>query len=398
MKKFFYIVFIFLAVGSSFAQSRRTLESRRKKLKKDIKKIEKVLSQTQRKKADVLDDLKDYNIKVKVRKKLIETIDLETSELSKEIDQNDYSIEKNKEELKVLKRDYAKMIYKSYKSKSKQSKALFIMSSKDFYQAYKRIKYINEYKKFIKNQALTIIDKTNLVEQLNDSLIKIKQKKLELKTEKEEETKKIAREKRQKERLVSKIKRNERKYRKQLQRKINEDRKIARQIKRIIAEAIRKANQKKKSSSKELVLTREEVDLKLRFEQNKGRLPSPIKNGYVTRKFGVQSHPTFKKIKINSTGIHIRCKKDDIAKSVFNGKVLVVQLLSKGRKSVFVQHGNYITTYTNLEDVYVKTGDRVKLGQKLGKVFTDKVTGKTTLQFVLSKNTKRLNPQSWIRI
>ena len=63
---------------------------------------------------------------------------------------------------------------------------------------------------------------------------------------------------------------------------------------------------------------------------------------------------------------------------------------------VLVQHGNYITAYNNLENSLVKMGDKVTIGQELGKVYTDKVTGKTTLIFLLFKNTTRLNPASWM--
>ena len=80
-----------------------------------------------------------------------------------------------------------------------------------------------------------------------------------------------------------------------------------------------------------------------------------------------------------------------------NGEVLAIQTQSEGKKSVLIRHGNYISIYNNLESVYVGNGDKVKTGQALGKIFTDRITGKTKLIFVLSKNTTRLNPTVWIR-
>ncbi len=397
MKKFLFICFIFFLTALS-AQSRRRLEAKRKRLSKDIKKIERILSQTRKEKADALEELKDYNDKVEIREKLIETIELETEEITKEIEQNKFTIEKNEKELKILKADYAKMIYKSQNSKFKQSQALFLMSSKDFNQAYKRLKYINDYKVFKRNQATSIVEKTKLIKSLTDSLIVTKEKNLELLKEKQLETEEISKEKKEREKIVSKIKRQESKYRSRLNKKLKEEQRISDKINEIISRAIRKANKRKKSKSNKLVLTAEETALKERFEHNKGKLPAPIKSGYVTRKFGIQSHPQFKRIKIKSTGIHIRCKKGDDALAIFNGKVLVVQLLSKGRKSVFIQHGNYITAYTNLERVYVKKGSIVKTGQRIGEIFTDKVNGQTTLQFVLSRNTKPLDPLKWIKL
>ncbi len=402
MKKVFYISLLglFLVAMSGFGQqSRRTLERKRKKLNAEIKRIEKVLSQTNRKKTSALDDLKDFNQKITVRNRLIETIELEKKAVVKEINSNEKKIQKYNKELATLKADYADMVFKSYKSKSQQSKTMFLLSSKSFYQAYKRIKYMEQYKEFRKKQGLEIESKTKLVKQLNDSLSQIKKMKHRLISSNEKEKKEIESDKKEQERLLVKIKKDEKKYKKELTKKIKEEKRVAGRIDKIIRDAIARANRGKKGTKKgKLTLSVAEKKLKAKFEQNKGRLPSPLKGGVITRRFGVQPHPTFKKIKINSTGLHIRGKKGDEARAVFNGKVLVVQLLSKGRKSVFLQHGNYITTYTNLKDVYVEKGQNVKTGDKLGAVFTDKVTGKTSLQFILSENTKKLNPEKWVRV
>ena len=136
--------------------------------------------------------------------------------------------------------------------------------------------------------------------------------------------------------------------------------------------------------------------LAAKFELNKGKLPWPVTEGLIVRRFGIQPHPTIGGITVNSTGLHIVTKKGMEATCIFNGKVLAIQVTSEGRKNVLVQHGNYITAYNNLEKAFVKVGSKVVTGQKIGQIFTDKVTGKTTLIFVLFKNTKRLNPASWI--
>ena len=400
MKRLFYISFLnFLFIGMSLhGQSRKELENRRKKLNKEIKKINTLLSETNKEKTDALDDLKDLSQKITVRERLIETIELESEELSKEIKDNEKKIEKNNLELANLKADYAAMVFKSYKSKSQQSKTMFLLSSENFLQAYKRIKYIEQYKNFRKKQGQRVIAKTEEIKRLNDSLTKKKnQKKVLINTEKNQK-KKIENEKEEQETLVTKIKTQESKYKKQLQKKIREEKAVAKKIDKAIRAAIAKANKGKKGKAKkgEFLLSKAEKALKANFEQNKGNLPWPL-DGVITRKFGVQPHPTFRSITINSTGLHIRGKKGDTAKSIFNGKVLNITKSDKGTKSVMVQHGDYITTYSNLREIYVKKGQAVKTGDSVGKIFTDKITGKTDLVFVLFKNTNRLNPSDWIR-
>ncbi|WP_442264818.1 murein hydrolase activator EnvC family protein [Tenacibaculum sp. ZS6-P6] len=400
MKKLFYIsILSFLCISlSSHAQGRKELEKRRKKINKDIKKINSLLFETKKEKTNALDDLKDLSQKITVREQLIETIRLETEELNKEIKQNEKKITVNNTELKNLKADYADMVFKSYKSKSQQSKTMFLLSSEDFLQAYKRIKYIEQYKSFRKKQAQKIIYKTKEIERLNDSLTKKKnQKKVLINTETNQKNR-IESEKEEQEELVTKIKKQESKYKRQLNKKIKEEKAVAKRIDRIIRAAIAKANKGKKGKAKkgEFLLTKAEKTLKANFEQNKGRLPWPI-NGVITRKFGKQPHPTFKSITINGTGLHIRGKQGDDAKSVFNGKVLSIIKTDKGTKSVMVQHGDYITTYSNLRTVFVKNNQNVTTGTPIGKVFTNRVTGKTELLFVLSKNTQKLDPANWIK-
>ena len=397
---FFYISLLFLLTTTSlsFGQTRKELENRRLKLNKEIKKVNTLLFETEKEKSSALDDLKDLNQKITVRERLIETIELEIAELSKEIKQNEKKLSTYNIELTQLKEDYANMVFKSYKSKSQQSKTMFLLSSKSFYQAYKRIKYMEQYKDFRKKQGEKIIIQAETIEKFNDSLTKKKSVKKRLIGQEQKQKNYIEGDKKSQEDLVSKIKKQEYKYKRELQNKIKEEKKVAQKLDKLIKEAIAKANKDKKGTSKKgkLLLNAKEKSLKANFEQNKGKLPWPL-NGLITRKYGVQPHPTFSGITINSTGLHIRGKQGDVAKSVFSGKVLAIHLLSKGRKAVLIQHGDYITTYNNLELVYVSKGDTVKTGAELGKIFTDKVTGKTNLVFILYKNDNRLNPSDWIK-
>jgi septal ring factor EnvC (AmiA/AmiB activator) len=399
-KKLFYISFLsFFLIGmSAYGQSRKELENRRKKIKKEIKQMNSLLFNTKKKKDNALDDLKDLNQKISARERLIETIDLEAQELASEIKSNEKEIKKNNKELKTLKKDYSEMVVKTYKSKSQQSKTMFLLSSKNFYQAYKRLKYMQQYSDFRKKQGEEIMSKIALIEKLNDSLSKRKKAKESLLADEKDQKEAIEKDKKSQEGLVTKIKRQERKYKRSLQNKLKEEKRITARIDKLIRAAIARANKNKKGAKKSsgFVLDAAEKKLLANFEQNKGSLPWPV-NGIITRKFGVQPHPTFPGIKINSPGLHIVTKAKTNAKSIFNGKVLTIQANNDGKKSVLIQHGNYISAYNNLESVSVKKGDVIKTGDTVGKVFTDKVSGKTRLGFILYKNLTRLNPQHWIR-
>jgi len=408
IKTKFYSVFftVFLIAFSSVSQTRKQLEKQRKTLRSEIVKVNRLIFDVKKQQKNALEDLKDINKKIEIRSKLIQTINLEAKVLSQEIKESQKILATLNKNLTDLKADYAEMIFKSYKSKSQQSRTMFLLSSQNFYQAYKRLQYMKQYTSFRKNQGEEIIVQTNLVKKLTDSLLFQKQIKDTLILSENEQKDKVEEDKKNQEKLITTIKKKEGKYKRDLKNKIQKEKKIAAKIDKIIKAAIAKANRierakfksKIKPSSKknEFILSPEAKALAANFELNKGKLPWPVKESIITRKFGLQKHPTIGGITINSTGLHFTTSKGSYAECIFKGKVLGVQLTSEGRKNVLVQHGNYITAYNNLKNSLVKIGDKVTNGQKIGQIFTDKVSGKTTLIFVLFKNTKRLNPSSWI--
>ena len=407
MKSRFYIVFVIALFScfSSFSQTKNELEQQRKKLNREIAQVNRLLFNEQKKEKNVLEDLKDLNQKIDIRLSLINTINSEAKLLTSEITKNKKEIAQLENELAILKADYASMIFKSYKSKSQQSRIMFLLSSQNFQQAYKRLEYMKQYTSFRKRQGEEIGFQTGLVKKMNDSLLFQKQVKDTLILAEKYQKEKIELDKNNKENLISIIKKKERKYKREIQNKIKAERKVAKKIDKIIRDEIEKANRialaklknKIKNTKKnEFVLSPEAKALAAKFELNKGKLPWPLDQGLITRRFGKQPHPTFPGITINSTGLHLVTQKGKSAAAIFNGKILNVLVTSEGRKNVLIQHGNYITSYNNLDKLYVRKGDTIITGQKIGQVFTDKVSGKTTLIFALYKNTTKLNPSSWI--
>ena len=400
-KRFF--ILILLMNFSLVAQTRKELEAQRKKIKSEIEEVNKLLTQTDKKEKNALEEIKDINQKIAIRTRYINSINKEAQALSNEISTNEKNIKKLDKNLTSLKKDYASMIFKSYKSKSQQSRTMFLLSSQNFYQAYKRLQYMKQYTSFRKKQGEEIVSKTFKIKQLNDSLsLKKSAKDTLILSEKEQKTQ-IESDKKAKEVLISQINKNQKKYKRTLQAKIKAEKRISDKIDKIIREAIARsraeAARKKKTTTtktKEFSLSPEAKKLATRFESNKGRLPWPVSNGYISRRYGKQKHPVFPGIQINSSGLHFTSQRGTKAESIFNGKVTEIILNDGGKKTVVIRHGNYFSAYNNLENIYVKKGDTVSTGQILGQVFTNKVTKKTTLVFILYKNTQKLNPSSWI--
>lgn len=381
---------------SSYGQSKKSLEQQRIKLQEEIKEINTLLFQSKKKEKNLLSDLNDLNKRIKVRKKLIETIDKETKELSLDILENEKEVAQLQKHLEALKDEYAKMVQQSYKSKAKQSRMMFILSSENFLQAYKRIQYINQYAAYRAKQGEEITVETVKLQNLNDFLKEQKVEKELLLSENKKETESIKKEKFSQEGLVKAIKKKEKTYISLIKKKQREEKVIDKKIEKLIRDAITKSNKKTNVKGTGFALTPEAKILEKSFIANKGKLPAPVKRGVVIRHFGKQSHPTLKGITIESNGVHYATEKGSNARVVFDGKVLAIQVLPGKKKAVLIQHGNYISVYKNLDNVTVQKGDIVKTKQEIGKIHTDKTTGKTVLAFVLFKEIKRENPEEWV--
>jgi septal ring factor EnvC (AmiA/AmiB activator) len=393
VKHIFLILLIFTSLNS-FSQTRKELEAQRKELQAEVNKIRSLLSQTRSVEKNELDELAEINLQINAQTKLINAFTAESRALNKEIYGNEKEIKKLSNELKVLKDDYADMIFKSYKSKSKNSRIMFLLSSENFHQAFKRLQYMKQYTDFRKAQGVQVSKKSDELLVLNDTLSVRKKEKEILVAESKKEKQKIDKQKVEQQDVVNKIKKQEKKYISQIKKKQREERQIDKKIKRIIQTAINKSNNNTKNS-KGFSLTSEGKIVAAEFEGNKGKLPWPLEKGVVSRRYGKQKHPSLPGITVDSGGVHIRTEKDAKARAIFNGTVLQIQSVS-GKKAVYIQHGNYITLYNNLETVTVKKGDKVTTKQSIGKVYTDKISKKTILKFQIWKNTKRLNPADWI--
>ena len=135
------------------------------------------------------------------------------------------------------------------------------------------------------------------------------------------------------------------------------------------------------------------------FEQNKGRLPAPIRGSYsILRTFGVHQHSEHSRVQVNSSGVDFGLNGDSRAYAVFSGVVSRVFLIPGYGTAVILRHGNYLTVYANLSSVAVSTGARVATGQSLGSVGAspDGSAGRL-LHFQLWHERTKLNPLAWIK-
>lgn len=404
--KYILLVLSFVSFAhSAIAQKskRDRLEQRRVELRQEITKINSLLSKNtneQKSKATLIEDL---NYKISVRRNLIKVTNEQANLLTREINSNQNKISALNNELEVLKENYSKLIVKSYKNKNKQSRVMFLLSANDFKQAYKRLQYINQYSDYQKKQGDEIAVKSQELLKTNKNLIEQKKAKDQLITENRKAQVTLESDVVEQQKIIAIIQKDLDKYNLEIKKKQNEVSKIDREIKAIIRAAIAKSRKKagvkpstKVGKTEEFALTAETKKLAANFLANKGKLPWPVKKGVVKMRYGRQPHPIDRSLTIQSNGVRIATGKNAKVRSVFDGEILAVSKPKRGSISVMIQHGSYVSSYTNLKEVFVSEGQKVSTKQDIGTIYLNPISNQSILRFSIFKNSNTQNPAYWI--
>ena len=392
---------VLLFTSLAFGQSKAELEKQKQQLLQDIEFTNKLLNETAENKKATLSELNLLSSKINKRQELINTILREIDLIEIQIAETKSIVQSLENDLKRLKQEYALMLYHTYKNQSQYDRLMFILSSEDFNQAYKRIKYFQQYAKHRQEQASAIEETQKVLESRTEELADKKLKMAYLVEDKEKEKIQLSTELEEQDKMVSTLKKKESELRDQLKQKQRDAKKLEKAIARIIEEEIRKAKKKAEKTGgtttrSGFALTPKELELSGKFSTDQGKLPWPAERGVITSSFGEHPHPTMPSIMIENNGIDITTDKGIKARTVYEGTVSAVVSIPGAHKAVIVRHGEFLSVYSNLENVLVKMGDKVSVKQEIGTVVTSREDGKTVLHFEIWKGATKLNPAKWI--
>jgi len=393
------LTFLILLALPSFAQSKSELERKKKKLQKEIRLTNKLLKETRKNKDLSVDELLKLKSKINSRSDLITAINSEMRLINKEISESKIGISDLENELAYLKTEYAKIIYYAFKHRSSYDKMMFVFASKDVNQAYKRLKYIQQYSAYRKGQAAEIIKTQETLTSKIEDLKLSNQEKTVLVSLEESEKQNLAIEKAEQENIVQQLQGKEQELKDKLKKKEAAKRKLQKAIQRIIEAEIRKAREaakKKGTTTKGFPMTPEALKLSNSFASNKGKLPWPVKQGVITALFGEHPHPVLEGIVINNNGIDISTTKGATSRAIFNGVVSSVAIIPGEGKVVMIRHGEYLTVYSYMSEVFVSKGDKIDIKQNLGVLVNEIGKAKTQVHLEIWKGMTKLNPKYWI--
>ncbi len=404
--KVFLIILSCFCTKSFYGQTKEELKNQKLEIEKEIKFTKELLDKTSLDKKKSINYLKVVEAQFNNQKHLLITFNIEIQLLQKQIVKTKQTIKKNeelikneKQKLKSLKEEYAKQVYYSFKHKGKQNYIIYILSSENFNQLYKRILYLKQYRDFRRKQAEKIYEsqkellkkKENLAEQKKQITEEKLSKQVLLKRQ-EQEIEQITKRQKEKSELIQALIKSERSLKKQIQVKKKKTVELENKIRKIIEEEIRKERAKNNVSG----LTPETSSLSKNFAKNKGKLPWPLLKGIIISKYGKQKHPVFPEVEVFNNGIDIATEKDSEVRAVFDGVVSRIFFIKGSGKAVLISHGEYYSVYSGLKEVFVKTGDKILAKEKIGKVLTKEDQNITELHFEIWMGYEKNNPSDWL--
>ena len=390
MRHLAVILTVMLATLSVSAQDISRQKERKKQIEEEIDLIDKQLATNRDKRQESLNTLILTRRKLNARKELISQLDDDIRGYDMSIESTDRLIHRLNARLDTLMEYHAGLIRGAYKTRDTQVWLIYILSSKDISQGLRRWSYLKNISASVREQALQIEDTRAQLQTENQRLSELKARSVNTRQEREKEREILSEEERKMNNMVIQLSKEEKTMKKQLEQMQKEVERLNKEIERILAEAVRQQQSDKGQSV--------DYALSAKFGENKGKLPWPVKGGIVIQKFGQTYHPVFKQLKMPpyNNGINISASAGSNANAVFDGVVKQILVMPGYDQCVLVQHGEYFTFYCKLRQVFVKRGDTVSTGDRIGEISLNE-DGNAELHFQLWKGTEKQNPENWLR-
>lgn len=417
------VVFFLVLVTTSYAQSSAELRKQRERLNREIEQLNQSLQSASSDRNLSLKQVNALNAQLRLREQKISTISSEMRLISNQIASHNKTIQNLRNQLAKLRKDYESMVLFAFRNRNAHNKMMFIFASKDFNQAFKRVKYLQQFNESRKERAKEIEDTQKEIALKVAQLEASKKEQSALLAEQQAERKTISAEQGKQSQVLNELTRQEKQFKQELSKKQQEDARLARAIETAIRREIEEQRRleeearqaaialeaertgktvkeveaerpaMRKSDTEVLAATPAAAKLSADFASNRGRLPWPVTQGIITQGFG--RHTYGRNVTVNNTGINIRTNNGAPVNAIFSGTVLTV-VNPQGNYAVVISHGKYFTIYQNLRNSLVKKGQKVEAGQTLGNALVDPNDGTSEVHFELWEGAAPINPEPWL--
>lgn len=393
-------LFLAFSFTLAFSQTKSRLEKQKKESIRKIKETEKIIKETKSQKNATMGQLTAISKQIEARQELINSISQEIRLLDQEINEKTSLVEALENDLEILQKEYAALIYAASKTDQSKYKLAFIFSAGSVNQMVMRIKYFQQYSDAREQQLEQIQKVKETVYEAKTVLYKKRREKNYLLENHTAETNDLSNLKKEKDHVVKELSQKETELKKELEATKKSLKNLENKIRQIIEEERKKAlaaaeEAKRKAAAdkakKPAPAASESVS---GFAGNQKKLPWPVTNGTVVKKYGVQKHPVLG-IEENNLGVAIQTLKGAQVKAVYSGKVISITEIPGMNKIVMIQHGEYFTVYARLKKVFVQKDQMVSAKELIGEVYTSK-DEVSQVEFQIWKGNSHLDPEQWL--
>lgn len=384
------VLFFSCTLTIAYSQSIEAIKKKNEKTEKEIAYLNKLLNTARNDQSATVQKITIINQKIVKGKEMIQSLTSEIKYIEKNIDDNESvksGLEANRKQMLDF---YAKMVYETWKKRNISDKLVYIFSSSSFSQAYARYKYFEQVQDYSKRQLKQIQQTNDSLTKINTQLAKLIAQKNLAQSKISTQNNELIKEQNEANKYVAELKKKEKELVRKLNAEIINRERFKKELEKLIAAQAKKSGSKNSNYK----LTPEEKLISDDFAKNKGKLPWPVEQGFVSEKFGINVHPVFKQVKLNNAGITITTSRNADVRAVFKGVVTEIMFIPGDNNVVIVRHGNYLTVYSNLVEIFIKKGDTVNVKQKIGKLASSGES--STLNFQVWKDKDNLDPQLWL--
>lgn len=395
------ILVLFLSMidgGLLYAQNKTQLQSKKKKLQKEISYTNQLIKKNKKKQDASLKQIEKINTNIEARVELVNNYTEELGLLAQEINLDKKQVTSLESQLTTLRKSYSKMVFQAWKTRNSMSVWMYVLSAKSFNQAIRRYRYHKQVNELRIIQSKSISHNKNKlkskIETLKNSMV---EKEITI-HEKHNELASLEVEKNEKNDVLNKLKKKEKNLVAQAKKQEKERDALSTKINSIIKTTTTIKKKEKKSTnniSKTEVTNTQGSSNSNGFESNKGKLSWPVTRGIITSKFGIHQHPILDKVEVKNDGIDISTDKGSSVRAVYKGTVSGVFKVDGYENVVIIRHGDYLTVYSHLSEVSVSKGNDVTTEQKIGTVATN-TDSDTFINFQVRYGSATQNPTSWL--
>lgn len=429
------LILLGISISVCSQETVKSLKRKQRQAKQNIEMTNRLLNENKKNQKTTANSITVISRQIEERENLIKALNDEVGILDRDLSNINAEKSQLEEKLQELQKEYAKLLYHYYFHKTKSNAVFYILSSESLTQGFRRLRYVQQYSNYRKEQAQKIQQVTDELGQKETLLSRVKEEKHNTLKGKQVESNKLLKSKESKQKMLTELSQKESDLKVKLEKQQRQVEVLNKKIDDMIAAEIAKQEAQRKAKAKAEAERKAKAAASKKpaasgsaakpsapsapstpsapvtkptapafegkslvsggFESNRGRLPWPVR-GIVTGHFGLHPHPVLDHVQVNNKGIYIQTTANSDASAVYDGEVTQVFAIPGNNNAIIVKHGIYRTVYANLTTTYVKVGDKVKARQKLGRVFVDQEADKTELYFMLYRESVLQNPELWL--